>query len=210
MTTRGYSSEMTGQSLDSAVLYLVRHGESGWNLADRVQGQSSSAESLTATGRAQAAHTGELLAERVPKAESIVASDLPRARETAEIIAARLHLPIRFDPQLREQRLGEFEGHPFSGPWDNGTVTQAVDALWREPFRSPPGGESIAQLYRRVHAALHRHATENPGKEIVVVTHGGPVRMATSAAAPTPGRPMSRPDVPNASISPWRIPCPAL
>ncbi|AIJ22146.1 conserved protein, phosphoglycerate mutase family protein [Amycolatopsis methanolica 239] len=71
-------------------VHLVRHGQSAWNVAGRVQGQSPRAGSLTAAGRAQAAALD--VAGTV-----LVSSDLPRARETAEIIAARLGLPVLVD-----------------------------------------------------------------------------------------------------------------
>lgn len=186
---------------DAAVLHLVRHGESEWNLDGRIQGQSSAAGGLTAAGRDQAARTARWLAEHAPRADLIVVSDLLRARQTAAIIADRLGLPVELDPELREQRLGAWEGAAFTAPLaDSGTGQDAIDSLWREPHHRPPGGESVAEMYARVHRALRGHAARRAGRETVLVTHGGPVRMATAAAPPMPGVAMPRSPVDNASI----------
>ncbi len=74
--------------------------------------------------------------------------------------------------------------------------------LWRRPFERPPGGESVADMYGRVHRALGRITASRPGAELIIVTHGGPVRVAT-APPPSPGRPMARTLVENASITRW-------
>lgn len=192
---------MTDVTTRRCVLHLVRHGESTWNLAGRIQGQSPEAGGLTAAGRAQARLTAELLAER-PRPAAIIASDLPRARETAEIIAARLDLALEFDPEIREQNLGVLEGHRLDLPFaDDPTAQNTVDRLWREPFLRPEAGESIADMYDRVHRAFQRHADARPGLDIVLVTHGGPVRMASTAEPPKPGVPVPRIGVDNASVT---------
>ena len=189
-------------TLKPALLHLVRHGESTWNLAGRIQGQSPEAGGLTSAGRAQARLTADLLADRSTRPAAIVASDLIRARETAEIIAARLSLPLEFDPELREQQLGVLEGQRLDSPFaDDPTAQHTVDRLWREPFRRPDGGESIADMYDRVHRAFRRHAESRPGVEIVLVTHGGPVRMASAPQPPALGIPVPRGGVDNASVT---------
>ncbi|GHF39260.1 putative phosphoglycerate mutase [Amycolatopsis bartoniae] len=182
------------------VLHLVRHGESEWNLAGRVQGQSAEAGSLTARGLRQAAQAARLLAERYPDIDAIFSSDLPRARETAEVIASVLGLPVRTDPCLREQHLGCLEGRRFADPLGEGTVQDAVERLWREPWRRPGDGESITDLYERVHATLDRYAA-GPGREVVLVAHGGPVRVATTSADPRRREPVPRVTVGNATVT---------
>ncbi|MEU0514848.1 histidine phosphatase family protein [Amycolatopsis sp. NPDC006125] len=169
-------------------VHLVRHGQSAWNVAGRVQGQSPRAGSLTAAGRAQAAAldvTGTVL----------VSSDLPRARETAEIIAARLGLPVLVDAGLREQRLGALEGRRFA------EVRPVIDGLWAHPLRLPPGGgESVADLHLRVRRTLGRLAARHAGEELVVVTHGGPIRVATAGVDPLSGAAVPRVAVGNAAV----------
>jgi probable phosphoglycerate mutase len=183
------------------VLHLVRHGESEWNLAGRVQGQSRQAGSLTIAGREQALRTARHLATEQPGAEAIFSSDLPRARETAAIIAEVLGLPVEEDPELREQNLGTFEGQPFAAALGEATVAGEIDELWRHPDRRPPGGESITELYVRVHTALDRYAAEHPGRELILVTHGGVVRTATAPEDPRQGTPVPRRPVANATVA---------
>ncbi|HEX4253763.1 MAG TPA: histidine phosphatase family protein [Streptosporangiaceae bacterium] len=193
-------------------LWLVRHGQSTWNAAGRIQGQSCQAGSLTPTGREQAEQAAGQLALAAPDAVVTVASDLARTAETAAIIAGRLGLPLEFDAGLRELDLGELEGTgsatgdgPADGPMDrpmDGTA-DVIDQFWEDPYRRPPGGETVAELYWRVHGALSRLAEDRPETDLIVVTHGGPVRVATVGRLPPPGLPLPRAAVGNASISLW-------
>jgi probable phosphoglycerate mutase len=184
-----------------AVLHLVRHGESEWNLAGRVQGQSPQAGALTARGLEQAARTAGLLAQRHPGATAIFSSDLPRARQTADVLAEVLDLPVREDPRLREQDLGALEGLRFADPLEDGTVQDVIDRLWCEPWRRPGGGESITDLYERVHTTLDWYASEYAGRELILVAHGGPVRVATTTADPRRREPVPRVEVGNATVT---------
>ncbi|MBV9794065.1 MAG: histidine phosphatase family protein [Actinobacteria bacterium] len=188
-----------------AALWLVRHGQSAWNLAGRIQGQSARAGSLTPAGRGQAEQAAAELAAVAPGAVAVVASDLARAAETAAIIAGRLGLPLWFDAGLREQHLGALEGLRSTAS-DGGDV---LDRLWDDPYRRPPGGESVASLYDRVQRTLRRLRQTQFNSELIVVTHGGPVRVATAACLPPPGSPLPRTAVANASITPWPRPVPA-
>ena len=88
-------------------IYLVRHGETDWNLARRIQGSTDIP--LNQTGRDQAAVTGALLANR--SWDGVYASPLARAYETGEIIARELGLPApEAVPEVAERRYGEAEG----------------------------------------------------------------------------------------------------
>ena len=194
---------ITSKPTPSARLWLVRHGQSRWNVAGRIQGQSYQAGSLTPTGRAEAERAAGQLAGEAPDAAVVVASDLARTAETGAIIAGRLGLPLEFDRGLREQNLGTLEGSGSVGPDGH---TDVIDQFWDEPYRVPPGGESVAAMYDRVHRTLRRLAAARPGAELVVVTHGGPVRVATVTSLPPPGTPLARTAVGNASITPWLSP----
>ncbi|HEY2279173.1 MAG TPA: histidine phosphatase family protein [Streptosporangiaceae bacterium] len=189
-------------------LWLVRHGQSEWNLARRIQGQAYQAGSLTPAGRAQAEDAAGQLARQAPDAVAIVASDLARTAETAAIIAGRLGLPLEFDSGLREQDLGLLEGtssvaadRPADAPGE--AAFDVINQFYDEPYTLPPGGESVAELHDRVHRTLRRLAAARPGAELIVVTHGGPVRVAMAATLPSPGMPMARAAVGNASITRW-------
>ena len=192
----------------AARLWLVRHGQSEWNLAHRIQGQSYLAGSLTTAGREQAVQAAAQLSDQAPAAVAIVSSDLARTAETAAIIAGRLGLPLEFDPGLREQDLGRLEGtssvtadRAVDDPGD--AAFDVINQFYDEPYTLPPGGESVAQMYDRVHRTLRRLAAARPGAELIVVTHGGPVRVAMAGSLPPPGTPLPRNPVANASISRW-------
>ena len=85
-------------------LWLIRHGETDWNVEGRWQGQTPHAPPLNAAGRAQAEAVAGQLNGHV--FDAIYSSDLLRAIQTAEIVAARLGLRVRVEPRLREVNQG--------------------------------------------------------------------------------------------------------
>ena len=157
----------------SAPLYLLRHGETAWNLDRRMQGSKDSA--LTARGRAQAAAMGRALAAelaRDPGPTVFLRSPLGRTCETASIIGRELGLDPsqwRDDPRLAELRYGDWEGSTWAE-----IEARHPNALagWRadpEGF-CPPGGETHFELRRRSAAALADIIAS--GTRTVVVSHG--------------------------------------
>ena len=186
---------MTSGAETRTTIWLVRHGESTWNAAHRVQGQSDEAGPLTARGAQQAEAVAEDLATRAPNARVIVSSDLIRALQTAAIVARRLNLEIVRDPELREQALGALEGRESR----NDDVVADFERLWREPWPSLTGGESVAELYTRVHDALVAIAGRWPDDDVIAVTHGGPQRAAIAACG-AGLTDMKRSAIPNAAL----------
>ena len=154
-------------------LWFVRHGESTWNASRLVQGQAGGPV-LTEKGRREAA----LLTERLAgiSVGAIYTSDLDRARETASIVGCALGLPLHIDPALRERRFGAAEGHPLSSldPAASGIEHhRVINADAR-----PPAGESLRQLYGRVRAFITRLHLDETDRDVLVVTHGGVIRVA--------------------------------
>ena len=151
-------------------ILLVRHGETDWNAAGRIQGQTNS--SLNELGREQANALAEQLAgERI---DAVYASDLDRARETAEILALRLDLPVVVDPALRERNFGSWEGRTVAeideqwpGAW----------ARWRDGNGAEGDVEDHLALAERIRGAIARLAGSHPGDTILVVAHGGALRV---------------------------------
>jgi 2,3-bisphosphoglycerate-dependent phosphoglycerate mutase len=153
-------------------LILIRHGETTWNRAGRVQGQTDSP--LSDLGRAQAVATGKLLSGE--PIDTILSSDLGRTRDTAAAIAKATGAAVQFDPRLRERCYGEIEGHTWT------EVEHKFPEAWqrmnaRDPDYAPRHGESPKAFSARVVSALTEIATKNEGRRIVVVTHGGVVGM---------------------------------
>ena len=153
-------------------LLLVRHGQTEWNAAGLMQGQTPHVP-LTDLGHAQAAGAARELAALGPGA--LVSSDLLRAQQTAEHCARATGLAVTTTPALREQGYGVLEGRPSRELWD------VVD--WTDPHWAADGGESLAQLYARVEVYL-RALTEHPPADVVaLVTHGDTIRAAQAVVA---------------------------
>jgi len=94
-------------------IYLVRHGQSEWNLLRLTQGQTAHPR-LTELGRQQAATAADRIASDLAavglSVGRIITSDLTRAIETAQILTARLGGTVSQDVRLREQNVGALEG----------------------------------------------------------------------------------------------------
>ncbi len=168
---------------DSALL-LVRHGESEWNAARRLQGHGD--PPLSERGRGQARALREPLAGL--GAARAVASDLVRARETAALAGFDL-LPT--DPRWREIDVGEWTGRAMAD-----VAPGELDG-WSRGRHVPAGGESWADLVARVGGAVEE--LRAAGGAWLVFTHGGCVRAAiahVTGASPTA---MRSPD--NASLT---------
>jgi broad specificity phosphatase PhoE len=158
-------------------IHLVRHGETDWNRDLRWQGHAD--PPINEWGRDQARALGDELAG-TPFA-AVYSSDLRRAVETAEIVAARLDLPVAVEAALREIDVGSWEGLTLAeiearSPeavrrWDDGG-----EHGWE-------GGESHEQMAARVRAAIQRIAAQHRGEQVLVVSHGGPIRALKALAA---------------------------
>jgi len=150
-------------------LWLIRHGQTDWNLEGRYQGQSD--VPLNATGLAQAEAYAASLDGR-PFA-AIFSSDLARAYQTAAVIAAKVGLPVQTDARLREINQGEWQGR---------TLTE-IKALYNEGAQASqsqidpaetraPGGESVLEVSQRLAAAADDIARAYPVGPVLVVSHG--------------------------------------
>ncbi len=151
-------------------VFLVRHGESEWNVEGRLQGQTAHVP-LTALGRQQADRVASRLAGS--GANLVLSSDLLRAVETARTIAAGLPIPLRLERDLREQALGVFEGRLVVDVHRKTEPTDWIDPLWR-----PAGGESLQDVYVRLERVFQELQQEQPEGRVIVVTHGDTARIA--------------------------------
>ncbi|MFY8221117.1 MAG: histidine phosphatase family protein [Pirellulales bacterium] len=156
--------------------YLVRHGESVFNVESRVQGQAD--VSLSELGRLQAdalaAWTRSLPADVA--IDEIWSSPLARARETATAMAAALGLSLQIEEGLAELHAGIFQGHLWA---DLEAAFPEEVACWRsgDAEYAIPGGESRAGLAARGRAALEKLA-QRPARHMIVVAHGGVLTAA--------------------------------
>jgi len=159
---------------DPLTLLLVRHGQSEWNAAGLMQGQTAHVP-LTELGHQQAASAAAELAGLSAGPGALISSDLRRAVQTAEHCAAATGLPVSTTPALREQGYGVLEGRPSRDLWD------VVD--WTDPHWSAEGGESLAQLHARVAGFLDQLRADPPAAVVALVTHGDTIRAAQAVVA---------------------------
>lgn len=152
-------------------VYLVRHGESEWNVLRVTQGQIGHPR-LTARGREQAAAAATLIAADLAgrPVDRIVTSDLVRAVETAQILAHRFGTAPVCDARLREQHLGRLEGRPYE---ESFAAAEAID--WSDPTLPIAGGESLMEVYERLGAVLDE---VDPDEVTILVSHGDSIRSA--------------------------------
>ena len=166
-------------------IVLIRHGETAWNRATRIQGHTDIP--LSSLGLAQAERLAQALADE-PFA-AIYSSDLSRARQTAEALARTQGVEVRLDAGLRERAFGRFEGLSWS-EIDKGYPEDAARWRRREPDFAVGGGESLNAFSARCLDAARRAACAHPGQSVAVVAHGGVLdclyRAATRVALDAP------------------------
>jgi alpha-ribazole phosphatase len=154
-------------------LFLVRHGQTDWNLNQRFQGQSDIP--LNESGRQQATALGSRLKHE--HIDIIFASDLQRAHETANIIAAHHHASeIRIDKRLREMNFGAWEGLTYDEIKRSDPATLAA---WEADISTTaaPNGEMLNQLTMRVESVLNDLRAQYADKTILIAAHGGPLQI---------------------------------
>lgn len=147
-------------------IYIVRHGQTEWNLLGKTQGHGNS--DLTPKGIEQA----ELLADSMTKypIDYIYSSDLGRAYQTAEIIGNKLNIEVEKTEALREMNFRTWEGRIIK---DIIEEDPELYKMWRnEPHLAKiPQGETLSQIKERTDAFIKEINEKYDGKHIVLVTH---------------------------------------
>jgi broad specificity phosphatase PhoE len=174
--------------MSAPVIYYIRHGETAWNAAGRLQGAQDTA--LNDLGRSQAVQAGHILADLLArdgrdKSElPYVASPLLRARKTMELMRGALELPpeqYATDDRLREIGYGKWEGFTLAEmeAADPVFFARRLADKWRV---APEGGETYEAVQRRMSEWYGRVNTDT-----VVVAHGGTARaLMVTLAFETP------------------------
>ncbi|MBV4368973.1 2,3-diphosphoglycerate-dependent phosphoglycerate mutase GpmB [Erwinia sp. BNK-24-b] len=177
-------------------VYLVRHGETLWNAARRIQGQSDSA--LTPKGIEQAQQVGDRVKQL--GITHVIASDLGRTRHTAEIIADACGCRVRLDPRLRELNMGVLEQRPLAS-------LTAEEESWRATLVNGtengriPGGESMSEMAARMHEALNACLALPAGSRPLLVSHGMALGVLVSTLLGLPAYAERRLRLRNCSLS---------
>ena len=150
-------------------IYFARHGETVWNVENKICGMTDSP--LTEKGRQQARELGRKVKESGVHIDEILYSPLSRAADTAKAVAAATGLPARCEPRLREQCFGKYEGTPRDGAEFRISKTHFADRY--------DGGESMMQLAQRIYNLLDE-LRQDENKTYLLVAHNGIARVVES------------------------------
>lgn len=183
----------------STTFLLLRHGETDLTPQKRFSGAGGSDPALSAIGRGQAAAAAGLLAAR-GTVQALVSSPLRRCRETADVIAGRLGLDVRLEDGLREADFGAWEGLTFAEARERHPEDVAA---WLRSTKAAPsgGGESFAEVSRRVAVARDKLLARYAGRTVLLVTHVTPVKTLVRLALGAPPESLYRMELSPASLS---------
>ncbi|MCP5419447.1 MAG: alpha-ribazole phosphatase [Gammaproteobacteria bacterium] len=179
------------------VIDLLRHGEPEGGRRYR----GSLDDPLSASGWEQMRAAIHLCQ---PTWQVIVSSPLRRCAEFAQELADRHRLPLEIDSGLREMSFGVWEGRT---PAEILLVTpEAQERFWRDPIRHPPpDGENLLSFQTRVVSAWHDLLGRHTGRRILLVGHGGMIRIVLCHILEIPLRRLWRLEVPYANLSRIRV-----
>jgi probable phosphoglycerate mutase len=150
-------------------IYFVRHGQSEWNIEDKICGCTDSP--LSDLGKEQAAATASKIKEANLDASKILYSPLSRAADTAKIIAVATGLPAYKEPRLKEQNFGKWEGTtPRNAPGFKEAKMQFINSF--------EGGESMLKTAARIYGLLDE--LKEKDENVILVAHNGIARMVKS------------------------------
>ncbi len=148
-------------------IYLVRHGQTDYNLKNLFQGITDNP--LNETGIKQAEELAQMLKE--VKFDVIFSSPLRRALQTAEIIRRENtgNPPIIVDERLREIDMGEWEGK--HAPTIKENYRELFEEIWKDPFKfNPPGGERFRDMVERLRSFLN-DLKSSDYENVLIVAH---------------------------------------
>ncbi|MSQ12042.1 MAG: histidine phosphatase family protein [Dehalococcoidia bacterium] len=151
---------------------LVRHGETDWNRNERAQGHTD--VPLNEVGRQQTIALAKVLTE--VRLDLAVSSDLSRATETAHLLVGHRSLKAVATAELREFSYGKWEGLTLAEA-EKADPALYARLLRQDPSFVAPGGESAADVGARVRRFVERTRSQHQDRNLLVVAHGGSLRM---------------------------------
>lgn len=167
--------------------YLTRHGETDWNIQNRIQGQTDTL--LNERGREQAHELAKRLKDGYG-IKTIYTSRQKRAKETAEVIGRAIHVTPVVREGLEEISLGRWEGYTWKQVREQ--FPEEYQAWYsNRRCQIPPGGESYQQLLNRLLPTLDAILKENSGN-VLVVSHSAVIMTLMTYLYDTPFEDMAR------------------
>ena len=158
-------------------LDLLRHGET--ELGGGLRGSLDDA--LTAKGWAQ------MRAAVVAQGpwDRVVSSPLQRCARFADELGAQLKVPVSLEKDLQELHFGAWEGQSAAALME--TDAEALGLFWADPYSfTPPQGEPVSDFSARVLGAVARLHQAYAGERVLLVSHGGVMRLLLARARGLP------------------------
>lgn len=135
-----------------------------------------------------------------PPWQGIVSSPLRRCAEFAKVLAEQHGLSLQLEDGLREMSFGDWEGRTAAEVMANNP--KALECFWRDPVRySPPGGEPLSVWAQRVTIAWQALVADYTGQHILVLGHGGMMRVVLCHLLEVPLQHIWRFEIPYATFS---------
>ena len=185
----GATTADIGGRTPGADIELLRHGDTGHR---GFRGQLDDLPTEEGLAQMRAAVAGR-------RWDVLVSSPLRRCALFAREFATALGVPLRLEPRLAEYRFGRWQGVPMERLAQN--EGEALVRFWADPAaHPPPGAETIDQFDARVRAALADVVSEFDGRCVLIVTHGGVIRLLQCRALGLSWSRMASLDVPHASL----------
>ena len=150
-------------------IYFVRHGQTVWNVENKICGATDSP--LTGLGHEQAVALGNRIKEENIPIDEILYSPLIRAKDTALHVSEITGIPAREEIRLKEQNFGKYESTPRDGEEFAKAKCNFIYSF--------DGGETMLHLAQRIYNLLDE-LKEQPEKTYLLVAHNGIARMVKS------------------------------
>lgn len=191
---------MSAPEYQVTTLDLLRHGKPEGGEIFR----GSIDVELSAQGFEQMEKSVKKLEQAAPEWDYIISSPLSRCRIFAEQLATRQRQTVEIEEAFKEINFGLWEGKTFS-------EVKAMDEMhfqrfWEDPIKhTPPKGEPFSLFAQRVNAGLNNLLTTHAGSRLLLVTHGGVIRVIVDYCLGGNGHSLMRYEVPYACLSQIRI-----
>ncbi len=162
---------------------IIRHGQTDWNLAKKLQGHTDIP--LNKTGMAQAHKAARFLHKFELNPSRIYSSDLQRAHKTAQIIGQSHNIPVVPSALLREAHYGEAEGWTFDkiNPILEQHAIKYPNREEQQKHSPIPGAESPYEVIQRINHYIELCAASHPGEVTILVSHGGVIKALISQSS---------------------------